>query len=67
MKLALVRGKSYLRKDKSVVEFEFINERTGLAMVHDLGEYDTAKLFGVRPDELEEYNSSNVRSSPLST
>jgi len=65
--LALVRGKTYMKKDKSVVEFEFVNERTGLAMIHDLGEYDMGKWYGVLPEELEEYNSANVRNSPSST
>jgi hypothetical protein len=62
----LVRGKTYSLKRKDateVVEFEFVNEKTHLAMVHPLGEYDVSKWFGVKASDLEVYSSATVRAA----
>jgi hypothetical protein len=64
--LPLVRGKTYSLKKNDiteVVEFEFMNEKTHLAMVHPLGEYDVSKWFGVKVSDLEVYSSVTVRAS----
>lgn len=61
--VVLVRGKTYaVKANRDVVEFEFLNEKTGQAMVHPLGEYDVSKWHGVNPDTLEEYSSATLRS-----
>jgi hypothetical protein len=66
--VVLVRGKTYsLKASQDVVEFEFVNEKTGQAMIHPLGEYDVAKWYGVNPDALQEYSSATVRAAKTDT